>query len=106
MAVPRHDPLVVESVFCGALNKDAKYAVTGGEDDKAYVWDAKTGDVLLECKDHKDSVIFADFSHDDEYLATGDMNGFVQVRETSHMNDVVWDYKMGDATVSLFVLFH
>ncbi|KAJ8683408.1 hypothetical protein QAD02_019200, partial [Eretmocerus hayati] len=85
------------SVFCGSLSKDGKYAVTGGEDDKAYVWDVKNGEIYLECTDHKDSVIFADFSHDDSYLATGDMNGIIQVRKTSDKT-VVWDYNMGDAT--------
>lgn len=86
-------------MFCGSLSKDAKYAVTGGEDDKAYVWNAKTGEIVLECTDHKDSVIFADFSYDDQYLATGDMNGIIQVRKSSD-NAIIWDYSMGDATVS------
>lgn len=73
--------------------------MTGGQDDKAYVWDAKTGEVVLECTDHKDSVIFANFSYDDAYVASGDMNGNIQVRKTSDKS-VVWSYSMGDATVS------
>ncbi|XP_011501575.1 PREDICTED: angio-associated migratory cell protein [Ceratosolen solmsi marchali] len=85
------------SVFCGSLSKDAQYAVTGGEDDKAYVWDVKSGKLILECENHKDSVIFADFSYDDLYLATGDMNGIIQIRKTSDRT-IIWNDDMGDAT--------
>lgn len=87
------------------MSKDEKYAVTGGEDDKAYVWDVKTGEVIIECTEHKDSVIFADFSLDDTYLATGDMNGIIQIRKTSDKT-IVWDYNMGDATVSHMDILH
>lgn len=75
--------------------------MTGGQDDKAYVWDAKTGEVVLECTDHKDSVTFADFSYDNTYVATGDMNGNIQVRKTSDKS-VIWSNSdIGDATVSI-----
>ncbi|CAB0032846.1 unnamed protein product [Trichogramma brassicae] len=84
------------SVFTGSLSKDGNYAVTGGEDDKAYVWNSRTGEVVVECSEHNDSVVFADFSHDDVYLATGDMNGIIKVRKTSD-NQIIWDYDMGDA---------
>ncbi|XP_014220133.1 angio-associated migratory cell protein [Trichogramma pretiosum] len=84
------------SVFTGSLSKDGNYAVTGGEDDKAYVWNSRTGEIVVECSEHKDSVVFADFSHDDVYLATGDMNGIIKVRKTSD-NQIIWDYDMGDA---------
>lgn len=85
------------SVFCGTLSKDGKLAVTGGEDDKAYVWDTETGEIILDCTGHKDSVIFTEFNHNESYLATGDMSGLIQVWQ---MNDKVciWDYNMGDAT--------
>ena len=74
--------------------------MTGGEDDKAYIWNTKTAEVIMEITDHKDSVIFAGFSHDDRYLATGDMGGFIQVRNTSD-RAVIWDYSMNDITVNL-----
>lgn len=38
------------SVFCVALDPATNsLAVTGGEDDKAYVWRLSDGEVLLEC---------------------------------------------------------
>lgn len=84
------------SVICGALSKNGKLAISGGQDDMAYVWDTKTGEVILECTGHKDSIIFAEFNHDDSYLATGDMCGVIQVWRMSD-KVCIWDYKMGDA---------
>lgn len=58
---PRVDPLSVfiynlrfiwaaGSVFCVSLDPATNsMAVTGGEDDKAYVWRLSDGEVLLEC---------------------------------------------------------
>lgn len=38
------------SVFCVSLDPVTNsLAVTGGEDDKAYVWRVSDGEVLLEC---------------------------------------------------------
>ncbi|XP_043285332.1 angio-associated migratory cell protein [Venturia canescens] len=85
------------SVFCGCLSRDGKYAATGGEDDMAYLWDTSSSEVILECKGHKDSLIFTGFNHDDTYLATGDMSGIIKVWKISEKN-VVWDFDMGDAT--------
>lgn len=87
-----------ESVFCGSLSKDSKLAVTGGEDDKAYVWDTTKGDVMLECT-YNESVIFADFNHNDTLLATGDMNGVIQVWNLND-NKLIWDNQISEITVS------
>lgn len=67
------------SVFCCDLHPDGKLAVTGGEDDKAYVWSVATGDIVLDCVGHKDSVIFVGFSFDGAYLCTADMSGLIKV---------------------------
>jgi WD40 repeat protein len=40
------------SVFCCDIDKTGQFAVTGGEDDVAYVWDLRTGEVKLTCKDN------------------------------------------------------
>lgn len=66
-------------VFSGILNKNGLLAATGGEDDMAYVWFTETGDILLECTGHKDSVTHVGFSFDEQYVATGDMSGLIQV---------------------------
>ncbi|XP_058803034.1 angio-associated migratory cell protein [Phymastichus coffea] len=99
----REDAIVVfdkhtNSVFCGSLSKNGQYAVTGGQDDKAYVWSTSTGELILTAADDKESIIFADFSYDDQYLATGDMNGLIRVRKTLDWSIVWSDNSMGDAT--------
>ncbi|XP_015181937.1 PREDICTED: angio-associated migratory cell protein [Polistes dominula] len=85
------------SVFCGFLSKAGKIAVTGSEEDKAYVWDTTTGEIILNCTDHKDSIIFAEFNFDETYLATGDMSGIIQLWRLSDKS-MIWNYNMGDAT--------
>lgn len=69
----------VGSVFCCDLHPDGKMAVTGGEDDKAYVWSIETGQLIMDCTGHNDSVIFVGFSNDGTYLATADMCGIIKV---------------------------
>ncbi|XP_031771047.1 angio-associated migratory cell protein isoform X1 [Apis florea] len=85
------------SVFCGTLSKNGKLAATGGEEDKAYVWDTSTGEIILDCTGHKDSIIFSAFNYDESYLATGDMSGLIQVWKVADKIKI-WDYNMGDAT--------
>lgn len=83
-------------VFCGSLHPTEKLAVTGGEDDKAFVWSTETGDVVHVIEGHKDSVTAAEFSADGNYVATGDMAGFLQVFKLSQDYKSVWEFEMGD----------
>lgn len=96
------------SVFCCDVHSNGKVAVTGGEDDKAYVWSVETGKVLMECSNHKDSIVFVGFSFDGTYLATVDMGGLVQIWKCKLGDDVrepwplVFEYETGDLTWSLW----
>lgn len=83
-------------VFCGAFHPTQNLAVTGGEDDKAYVWSTETGNVVFAVTGHKDSVVAVDFSADGNYLATGDMAGYIQVFKVSQDYKQVWEFEMGD----------
>ncbi|XP_033342322.1 angio-associated migratory cell protein [Megalopta genalis] len=85
------------SVFCGYLSKNGKLAATGGEEDKAYIWDTSSGEIILDCTGHKDSIIFSEFNFDETYLATGDMSGFIQVWTVADKTKI-WEYNIGDAT--------
>lgn len=78
------------STFCCDLHPNGLLAVTGGEDDKAYVWSIETGDVVMDCTGHKDSVIFAGFSFDGAYVATADMAGLIKVWEVNTTNQNQW----------------
>ncbi|KAK4003322.1 angio-associated migratory cell protein [Daphnia magna] len=84
------------SVFCCSIEpKESKLVVSGGEDDKAFVWDITDGQVVFECGNHQDSVTSALFSHDGCYLATADMSGFIQVWKMA-TKSVVWTFETGD----------
>lgn len=84
------------SVFCVSLDPVTNsMAVTGGEDDKAYVWRVSDGEVLLECAGHKDSVTCAMFSHDSSLVATGDMSGMIKVWKVESKEEI-WSFEVGD----------
>ena len=101
----RDEYSITGSVFCCNFEpKEGKLAVSGGEDDKAYVWKVENGEVLFECGNHRDSVIHAQFSHDGVYVATADMAGFIQVWKVA-TNAVVWSFEMGDLSVCVKFTF-
>lgn len=85
-----------DALFCGSFNPDGSLAVTGGEDDKAFVWKADSGEVVFEIVEHKDSVIAAEFSYDGTFLATGDMAGEIKVFKVEKEYKKVWEFSMGD----------
>jgi len=91
------------SVFCCSFEpKESKLVVSGGEDDKAYVWNVTDGQVVFECGNHQDSVTSALFSHDGSYVATADMGGFIQVWKVA-TKSVVWTFETGDLNVRLYL---
>ncbi|MGH0114446.1 UNVERIFIED_CONTAM: hypothetical protein FKN15_017746 [Acipenser sinensis] len=84
------------SVFCVNLDPSTNsLAVTGGEDDRAFVWRVSDGEVLFECTGHKDSVTSASFSHDSALVATGDMSGLIKVWKVETKQEV-WSFEVGD----------
>ncbi|XP_026757131.2 angio-associated migratory cell protein [Galleria mellonella] len=94
----------VGSVFCCDLHPDGNLAVSGGEDDKAYVWSVASGQIVMDCTGHKDSVVFVGFSFDGVYLATIDMSGLIKVWKCNLENNqqepwkAVFEYESGDFT--------
>ncbi|XP_072762785.1 angio-associated migratory cell protein [Anoplolepis gracilipes] len=85
------------SVFCCSLSKNGELAATGSEEDKAYLWNTMTGEIILECTGHKDSVIFTGFNYNDTYLATGDMGGTIKLWQISN-KACVWETTVGEIT--------
>ncbi|XP_061392540.1 angio-associated migratory cell protein [Musca vetustissima] len=94
-------------VFACALHPQNDLCATGGEDDKVFVWNRNTGEVIHEITEHKDTVIEVHFNHDGTYLASGDMAGEIflhKIQEGSGNGDKegsltlrkVWEYSMGD----------
>lgn len=83
-------------IFCCNLHPTEDLAVTGGEDDQAYVWNLTTGEVVFHCDKHKDTVVCAEFSYDGAYLATGDLAGEIRVFKVQQEYRQVWEFSMGD----------
>lgn len=84
------------SVFSVAIDPvSSSLAVTGGEDDKAFIWRVQNGETLLECQGHKDSIICTAFSHDSKFVATGDMSGLIIVWDIAAKKQV-WNFETTD----------
>ncbi|XP_002734673.1 angio-associated migratory cell protein-like [Saccoglossus kowalevskii] len=84
------------SVFsCDVDPKTSSLVVTGGEDDKAFVWNISDGQKVFECTGHKDSVTCVAFSSDSELLATGDMSGVIKVWKIANKSEI-WSFDCSD----------
>ncbi|CAG2122208.1 unnamed protein product, partial [Medioppia subpectinata] len=68
-----------KAVLSCALSSDRRYAVSGGEDDTAYVWRTDDSGVVFETSGHKESVVCVAFNGNDSYVSTADMNGLIQI---------------------------
>ncbi|XP_023014115.2 LOW QUALITY PROTEIN: angio-associated migratory cell protein [Leptinotarsa decemlineata] len=89
------------SVFCSDLTNDGQLAITGGEDDTAFLWKTENGEVVFECTGHKDSVVEVCFNFDNQYVATGDMKGMIQVWNVQEKT-LVWCHECDDDLEWLF----
>ena len=68
------------AVFAVALHPvDPTLAVSGGEDDLAYLFRVPSGEVVAKLTGHSDSVTSVGWSHDGEMVATGGMDGRVRI---------------------------
>jgi len=85
----------INSVFSVALDPSGSIAISGGEDDKAFVWKVADGSVLFECGGHSDSVVCVAFNHDGSMVATGDMAGMIKVWKVSSGKEV-WSFECAD----------
>jgi ribosome assembly protein SQT1 len=83
------------SVFSASLHPNKALAVTGGEDDKAFVWNTETGDIVFECSGHKDSVACTAFSSDGNLVASADMSGCIKVWGVDG-GQCVWSFQSED----------
>ncbi|PIA15769.1 putative angio-associated migratory cell protein [Coemansia reversa NRRL 1564] len=69
-----------EPVFAVDLHpKQQNLVVSGGGDDKAYIWRTDNGEQLAELEKHDDSVSAVKFSNTGDFVATGGMDGKVNV---------------------------
>ncbi len=72
-------------ILCTAYSPDSKYIATGGVDDRIFIWDANTGNVIQELK-NRDWPLALKFTPDGKYLVSGGRTEMVKI----------WDYKTGN----------
>ncbi|TPX59050.1 hypothetical protein PhCBS80983_g02721 [Powellomyces hirtus] len=69
-----------EPVYAVAVHPiDGNIVLTGGGDDRGYLWRADTGATMYQLPKHDDSIVAVAFSADGQYAATGGMDGKVHV---------------------------
>ena len=73
-----------DSVYAVAINGDM--VVTGGGDDRAFLWDLTNGERKAELKGHSDSVVAVAFNFDGKYVATGGLDSVVKVWDVNDGN--------------------
>jgi len=85
------------SVFCVGVSQNVEHelVVSGGEDDRAYVWNYKTAERMFECTGHTDSVISCSFSGDSKYVMSCDMAGNIRVFGSTS-GKLLWEYECSD----------
>lgn len=71
-------------ILCTAYSPDSKYIATGGVDDRIFIWDAKTGNIINELK-NRNWPLTLKFSPDGKYLVSSGRTKLVKI----------WDYKTG-----------
>ncbi|KAG8180802.1 hypothetical protein JTE90_008587 [Oedothorax gibbosus] len=86
-----------DPVFCCNFNNTGTLAVSGGQDDHAFVWDINTGETKFFCAGHTDSVIAVQFNYDSSMVATAGMDGLIQVWNVE-TGDKLWDYETSEIT--------
>lgn len=69
------------ALACSPL--DPTLVATGGGDDKAFLWKIGNGDWAAELLGHKDSVSSLAFSYDGQLVASGGLDGVVQIFDAS-----------------------
>ncbi|XP_046859614.1 angio-associated migratory cell protein-like [Xenia sp. Carnegie-2017] len=85
-----------ESVFAVDFDPSSRsHIVSGGEDNRAFVWKISDGSVKFLCDGHKDSVTCVKFSHDSKYVATGDMSGLIKVWSFTTGVEI-WSFETSD----------
>jgi WD40 repeat protein len=66
-------------VFTVSLHPAGELAVSGGEDDCAFVWRTSDGGLVHTLEKHHDSVVCTGFNRDGSLVATGSMDGVIKV---------------------------
>nr|XP_046916585.1 protein SDA1 homolog [Dermatophagoides farinae] len=86
-----------QSVFCCHLSHNDRYAITGGQDDKAIIWDMMDNRLIRFDTNghHKDSIVAVKFNLNSTMVATGDMSGVIIVWNVED-GKKIYEYEVGN----------
>ena len=91
-----------DAVFCVDIQPDSEDPIvaSGGQDDRCYLWNLKSGKVLKKLENFKDSVVHVKFNFNGSFLAVADMAGTIYVLKTlpNIVQEPVWSFETGDIT--------
>ncbi|CAD6920947.1 unnamed protein product [Tilletia controversa] len=76
---PAHTPSSVFSIALHPAYPSPSWALSGGEDDRAHIWDTLSGQLVAVLEGHTDSVISVGWSADGSMAASASMDGTVRV---------------------------
>lgn len=69
-----------DNVFCVAINpRLPELVVSGGADDRGFIWNNQTGERVAELGGHEDSVAAVAWNFDGTYCATGGLDGKIKI---------------------------
>lgn len=81
-----------DAVFCVAYHPlDDSIAVSGGADDKAFIWNTQDGSLIHCLEGHSDSIVDVQFNFDGSLVGTAGMDGFIRI----------WDCETGNLKIVL-----
>ena len=80
-----------KAVWGGSFSPDGSRIVTASSDETARVWDARTGETILELRGHAGELSCASFSPDGSRIVTGSADGTARV----------WDARTGATLLEL-----
>jgi WD40 repeat protein/transcriptional regulator with XRE-family HTH domain len=73
-----------------AFSPDGKLAVTGGNDQKANVWDTTTGRILYTLSGHTQAIIGVAFSPDGTHVATASSDGTARIWDVMPAKEILF----------------
>jgi ribosome assembly protein SQT1 len=89
-----------DSVFTVSINRSRpELVLTGGGDNKAYLWNQTNGETVKELGGHEDSVVASGFNFNGTLMATGGMEGVVKIWDVASgalvqnlqaPDDIIW----------------
>ncbi|KAJ3123080.1 hypothetical protein HK098_002229 [Nowakowskiella sp. JEL0407] len=78
-----------EPVYTVSTHPNNEIILSGGGDDKSYLWNINSGEKFHQITAHTDSVVASGFSSDGQYGATGGMDGSIKVFKVDTKSEIL-----------------